>query len=145
MPAPSQSFERHARYVPMYHFVTLPILIINFCWTVFRLIVGPGIDSAMAVLLALALMLTAWYARVFALRVQDRLIRLEMRQRLAALLPREQHAAIAALSPRQCVAMRFASDAELPELLAAVVKGNIQESKAIKKMIKNWTPDNVRI
>jgi len=145
MPEQSQSFERHAKYVPMYHFVALPILIVNFCWTVFRLVVGPGIDSAMAVLVALALMLTAFYARAFALRVQDRVIRLEMRQRLAALLPREQHAAIAALSPRQCVALRFAGDAELPELVAVVVKGNIQEGKAIKKLIKNWTPDHARI
>src|SRR6185436_17496064 len=145
MPEQSQSFERHAKYVPMYHFVALPILIINFCWTVFRLIVGPGIDSAMAVLVALALMLTAFYARAFALRVQDRVIRLEMRQRLAALLPKEQHSAIAALSPRQCVAMRFASDTELPELVAAVVKGDIREGKAIKKLIKSWTVDDVRI
>src|SRR5262245_32719760 len=139
-----QSFERHAKMVPLYHYVAWPILTLNFLWAVFRLIVGPGIDSIMSVLVAFALVLTIWYARVFALRVHDRVIRLEMRQRLVGLMPRDQQASIAALTPSQCVALRFASDAELPTLVATVLKDNVHDKKAIKKLIRNWTADHAR-
>jgi hypothetical protein len=139
-----QSFERHAKIVPPYHYVMFPILGLNLLWAIWRVIVGPGIDSAMALLMSIALVLMGFYARVFALRVQDRVIRLEMRTRLAMLLPKDQLASIDALSPRQCVALRFASDAELPGLVAEVVRTSLQDPKAIKRMIKNWTADHSR-
>jgi hypothetical protein len=140
-----QTYKNHLRWLPAFHFFVLPVLLLNVLNEVRRAWRNPSEGALFIVVVAVALFTLAFLSRTQALTVQDRVIRLEMRQRLAALLPREQHAAIAALSPRQCVALRFAGDAELPELVAVVVKGNIQEGKAIKKLIKNWTPDHARI
>jgi uncharacterized protein DUF6526 len=89
--------------------------------------------------------LIAFFARVFALRVQDRVIRLEMRLRLRDLLPSDQRPAIDALTPRQMVGLRYASDAELPALFAEVLRTGEQNPDAIKKMVKHWTPDTARV
>jgi hypothetical protein len=144
MPRP-QSFERHARFVPLYHFVTTPLLILNVGWAVACLIEAPDASRAVAVLAAFAFMLTAFFARAFALGAQDRVIRLEMRLRLAGLLPPDTRARIPDLTIGQLVALRFASDAELPTLVASVLKDNIQDRKAIKRMIKDWQPDYARV
>src|SRR6478752_1440578 len=116
MTTPEQSFERHAKVVPLYHYVTYGILLVYLVWALWRLVVAPGIDTAMTVLLAIAIALIAFYARAFAVRVQDRVIRLEMRLRLQSLMSADQRARINDLSVAQCVALRFASDAELPGL-----------------------------
>jgi hypothetical protein len=139
-----QSFQSHAKFVPLFHFFTLPVLAVNFFWSVWRLIQAPGADRAIGALAALAFMLGVLFARVFALTVQDRVIRLEMRLRLATVLPQEMRSRINDITPSQCVGLRFASDAELPELVAKVLKDNVQDKTAIKKMVKNWTADHLR-
>jgi uncharacterized protein DUF6526 len=141
----SQSFENHTRLVPWYHVFVFGILTANVVWTMYRFVHGLSVDTAMAVLMAAAIWVLAVYARSFALRAQDRVIRLEMRLRLQRLLAPEFQARIADFTPRQLIAMRFASDGELPELAASVLRDQIQDSKTIKKMIKNWEADYLRV
>jgi len=140
-----QSFENHTRLVPWYHVFVFGVLTANAAWTIDRLIKAPSVGTVMALLLAMALIVLALYARTFALRVQDRVIRLEMRLRLREILPQESRPRIEEFTPRQLIAMRFASDAELPELAAKVLRDRIQDSKAIKKMIRSWEADYLRV
>src|SRR5262249_36494884 len=116
----AQSFQNHARWVPPYHFVIGPILLVNVVWSIIVLVRGPSFATVLGVLVALALVGVYLYARVFALRVQDRLIRLEMQVRLQRILPPELAARAVNLVPDQFIALRFASDAEMPALVREV-------------------------
>jgi len=142
--AQPQSFENHTRIVPVYHLLTLGIFVINLVWSIYRLVQVPSVDSLVSLLLASAFILLLLYARSFALRVQDRVIRLEMQLRLKGLLPPDLQGRIPEFTPRQLIALRFASDEELPELCRSVLRDNITEAKAIKKMIRNWQADYLR-
>jgi hypothetical protein len=93
---------------------------------------------------AIALLLAALYGRMFALAVQDRLIRLEMHLRLQGLLPANLRPRIPEFTVNQLVALRFASDAELPGLAGKVLAENLQDRKTIKQMIQNWQADELR-
>lgn len=81
---------------------------------------------------------------MFALTVQDRVIRLETRLRLERLLPADLKARILEFSVGQLIALRFASDAELPDLARRVLDEKVKDKKAIKQMIKTWKPDYLR-
>jgi hypothetical protein len=144
-----QSFANHSKYVPGFHFVTLGILGINLIWSIFRLFVGlPGVpvyDRVLNVAVAVALGLLGWYLRTFPLRAQDRVIRLEELLRLERLLPADLKPRIADLRPGQLIALRFASDAELPELTREVLDGKVGGSTEIKQRIKNWRADHLRM
>ena len=96
------------------------------------------------VLLALAFVVGALCARIFALTVQDRVIRLEMRLRLQQVLPAELRGRIPEFTVSQLVALRFAGDAELPGLARKVLDEKLTDRKAIKKMIQKWEPDYLR-
>lgn len=143
MSAP-QTYKNHAKIVPLFHYVTLGLLAANLSWTATVAVRAPDTGSIIAFGTAVALVLVAFFARAFAVRVQDRVIRLEMRMRLRELLPPALHPRIAEFSARQMVALRFASDAELPQLAETVLRDRITDQKAIKLMIKNWTPDDAR-
>jgi hypothetical protein len=140
----TQSFENHVKWVPAFHFFVLPVFLLNIFWSIYRLVHGVSVESAVSLVLALAFFVLAFYARIFALAVQDRLIRLEMRLRMQQLLPQELRPRIPDFTVDQLVALRFASDAELPGLCRKVLDGKIPDRKAIKKMIQNWQPDLVR-
>lgn len=139
-----QSFEHHRKFVPLFAAVALPILAINLGWSVYRLIRTPTADSGVSLLVAIALGIIAVYARLFALTVQDRVIRLEMQLRLKQLLPADQQGRVTDFTRDQLIAMRFAGDAELPGLAAQVLRDNIRDKTAIKKLIKNWQADHFR-
>jgi hypothetical protein len=139
-----ETYSNHRRFVPLYHYVAGPILIANFVHAAWALRHGLSFESILWAATSFAFLLIAFYARAFALRVQDRVIRLEMRLRLRDLLPQDQRQAIDALTLRQMVGLRYASDAELPALFAEVVRTGEQNPDTIKKKIKNWTPDNAR-
>jgi hypothetical protein len=140
-----QNFGNHTRIVPVYHFFAIPVMVINFVWSLFRLrTLGFSFAGIFGVLLAAALVVLVFYARLFPLAVQDRLIRLEERLRCERLLPADLRPRIGEFSADQLVALRFACDAELPALARKVLDEKLTERKAIKKLIKNWKPDYQR-
>jgi hypothetical protein len=141
----TQSYESHRRYVPAYHFFALPIILINVIVETVRLVRSPTLYHAWLVLFALALAVFANFARFMAARVQDRVIRLEERMRLGRLLPEELRGRIEELSPAQLVGLRFASDEEVPELTRRIFDGELTKADQIKKEIRTWRPDNLRM
>jgi hypothetical protein len=143
MPQTPQSYANHARNRPVYWAVYV-VFLADLVWAVMRTIQAPSVSTGLAVLTSVALLVMAFYARLFALTVQDRVIRLEMRLRLRELLPASLHPRIGDFTKRQLVALRFASDAELPALAEKVLRDNIQDGKAIKQMIKDWQGDYLR-
>jgi Family of unknown function (DUF6526) len=143
MPEP-QNYKNHGRIVPVFHIGVFFSLFAYFVWSAYRAYQAFGLDSVMSLVLAIALILMASSVRSQILRVQDRLIRLEMRLRLKELLPADVAARAADLSIRQLVALRFASDAEMPELVGDVLAGKIVEPKAIKLQVKEWQADHLR-
>ncbi len=140
----NQSFQNHARIVPAFHYVTLPIFTLNLMWSLYQLGRGVTVDSAMSVLLAAGLILLSFCARVFALTVQDRVIRVEMRLRLAQLLPDDLRGRVDEFTVGQLVSLRFASDAELPALARQVLDERLDDRKEIKKRIQSWKADFLR-
>lgn len=142
-----QSYANHRQYVPGFHFVAFGILFLNLLWTLWRLFTGSALplpDRIWAVAMAVAFLLLAWYSRTFPLKVQDRVIRLEERLRLAQLLPPDLAPRISELSPGQLLALRFASDEEVAELTRKVLAENIRSREEIKKLIRNWRADHLR-
>jgi hypothetical protein len=140
-----QSLQNHTRLVPLFHMFVLPVLLINIGGTIRHLVkAGISFNSVFGVLMALALFVLAFYARVFALAVQDRVIRLEMRLRLAEILPAELRPRISEFTAGQLVSLRFACDAELPALARKVLDDKLNDRKAIKQLIKNWQGDYLR-
>ena len=140
----TQTFENHARIIPAYHGLTFGILIINFFWWLYRTIASFPWDAVISLLLAVALIFLFFFARIFALTVQNRVIRLEMRLRMREVLPPDLVARIPEFSVRQLIALRFASDGELPALCRQVLDDRITDQKAIKKMVRDWQGDHLR-
>ncbi|HEX3928922.1 MAG TPA: DUF6526 family protein [Gemmatimonadales bacterium] len=139
-----QTFANHPRYVPLYHYVAVPILLINFVNAAVVLIKQPEWRTILGLLVAFALVVVAVCARTFANTVQDRVIRSEERERLLRLLPAELQHRVTDLDHRQLVALRFASDAELPSLARTVLEQGIAEPKTIKQMVTTWRADHLR-
>jgi hypothetical protein len=145
-----QTFANHTRLLPAYHMVCFPLLVINLLWRLYRLYFAIDIGSGRAAptfdtLLGIALLLLFFLARTMPLTAQDRIIRLEETMRMERLFPPNLKARIGEFTRPQFVALRFASDAELPELAAKVLDGKIEDRKAIKQMIKTWRPDYLRV
>jgi hypothetical protein len=140
-----QTFENHTRYVPLYHFVLFGILMINLVWSVVRIVRHPSVDAAVALLIAFGLLILFFYARQFALTMQDRLIRLEMRLRLVKVLPADLAQRIGELTVSQLIGLRFASNEELPELVRKVLAEGISDRTAIKRMVRIWQGDYLRV
>ncbi len=140
----AQSFENHAKIVPAFHYFVLPVLTINLGRAIYRVSHFFSADALISLLVAVALILLALYGRMFTLTVQDRVIRLEMQLRLQRLLPPDLRLRIPEFTVSQLVALRFASDAELPELAQKILDEHLTERKAIKKLVRNWQPDMLR-
>jgi uncharacterized membrane protein YciS (DUF1049 family) len=140
-----QSFESHARWLPPFHFFVLPVLLINLGFSIYWCVkTWFTVSGVLSVLVAFAILLGFALARMMAMKVQDRVIRLEERVRFERVLPADMHARIGEFTIEQLVALRFASNAELPELARKVLDEKMVDRKAIKKMIKTWRPDNAR-
>ena len=140
-----QSFENHARVVPAYHMGALGIFLINLLWSLYRLAKYPGADTVVSLLLAVGFLLLFFYARVFALTVQDRVIRLEERMRYERLLPEDLKARIGEFTISQLVTQRLAGNKELTSRARKVLDEKIKERKAIKQMIQSWRADFRRV
>jgi hypothetical protein len=141
-----QTYKNHTRLLPPFHFFVLPALLANVVYTGRHLVTrGMSITTGWEFVVAVALMLGMLLSRVQALAAQDRVIRLEMRMKLQQVLPADLQSKIGDLSTRQLVALRFASDAELPELVRGVLSGKLSKTKEIKLQIKNWQADWQRV
>lgn len=139
-----QTYANHARLFPLFHYVASPILGLNVLWTAWEAWQAPSVSAVWAFVVALGLVATLLASRVMALAVQDRVIRLEMRLRLRQILPADLQARIPELSRSHLVALRFASDAELPELVRRVLSGDLKSSTEIKQAVKDWQGDYLR-
>jgi len=140
-----QSFQSHTKWVPAFHFFVLPVLLINLGFQIYWCVkAGFIVSSVLSVLVAFALPLGLALARMMAMKVQDRVIRIEERIRFERVLPADMHARIGEFTIEQLVALRFASNAELPELARKVLDEKMNDRKAIKQMIKTWRPDFAR-
>jgi hypothetical protein len=139
-----QTFENHARVLPAYHYVAFPLFAINFFFTLYQAVTAFSWGNLAALSLAVALILLFVVARVMALTVQDRVIRIEEQLRMRTLLPADLQPRISDFTVKQFVALRFASDEELPGLARKVLDEKIQDQKAIKKMVRNWRADYQR-
>ena len=146
MPAP-QNLKNHTRFHPPFHFFLLPVLLLNFIFMIYITVhEWPRYAHTHLwwIVMAIVFLVMAGLARGYALKVQDRVIRLEERLRLTALLSPADRVHIDELSIQQLIALRFASDDELPALAHQALTKNM-EPKAIKQAIVNWRPDNHRI
>jgi hypothetical protein len=139
-----QNFANHRRIVPLYHVGTFGILAINLIWRLLQLVRWASWQALLELLVAAALLGLFFYTRVFVLTVQDRIIRLEMRLRLKEILPADLKSRIDELTRDQFVALRFASDAEMPDLMREVLTNNIRNRDEIKRRVRNWVPDYLR-
>jgi len=140
-----QNFSNHAKTVPAFHLFVLPVLALNVVWSVYRWKASLwSMDGAVWVLTSVAILMGFLLARMFALSVQDRVIRMEERLRCERLLPQDLQPRIVELEPGQLISLRFACDAELPALARKVLDEKIKDRKAIKQLIKNWRPDYLR-
>ena len=140
-----QSFENHAKIVPGYHRWTTALLVLPTLYFGYLAVVGFTVERLVFFLFCVGVLLAAFYTRVFPLRVQDRLIRLEERIRMEKLLPADLRARIPELTTQQLVALRFASDEELPELTRRVLEQGIADKNEIKRATRSWRADPARM
>jgi hypothetical protein len=144
MPESSQNVSSHTRYDPPFHFFILPVFAITLVAVVVHLIRRPGLHSAWLVVLMMAAMLAVFKLRMYPIKVQNRLIRLEERLRLATLLDASLRSRIPEFTESQLIALRFASDPELPALAARALNEHLP-AQEIKKAIQHWRSDQSRV
>lgn len=139
-----QSFANHGKFDELFHFCIAPVSIINAGMSIWRLIRNPGVEAIWPAVFGLTLVVAAYRLRTYPLHAQDRVIRLEERLRIQRLMPGLSLDKIEQISGPQIIALRFASDAELPALVDKTLSGNL-EPKQIKQAIQNWRPDYYRL
>lgn len=139
-----QTFANHMRLDPLFHFFALPVFLISVIAAIVHFLMHPGLHSGWLFVVAVAAAIVVMKIRVYTLRVQDRVIRLEERLRLASLLPEPLRSRIPELTEEQLIGLRFASDAELPKLAERVLSEKLSRTD-IKKAIQTWRPDYWRV
>ena len=139
-----QSFANHGRLHPLFHFVLLPIFFLNIIASLVWLVRVPGFLTVWNFVMAVTFFLMVALIRMYPMKVQDRVIRLEERLRLASLLAPPLNARIPELSVDQLVGLRFASDSELPVLVERTLRENLSR-KQIKQAIVSWRADDWRV
>jgi hypothetical protein len=139
-----QSFKHHARLDPQFHFVLFGTLVVNFVVAIVLTVRHPSFWSAWFLVLSFVAFIALFRLRLYPLKVQDRVIRLEERLRLQALAPAEWHAQIYRLNEDQLIGLRFASDEEVVELAKQALEHNLNR-KQIKERIQSWRADDWRV
>ncbi len=142
---PAQSFENHAKFVPGYHYWTTALLMFPTLWFGYRAVADFSIDSLAVLLFSVGVVLAGYWLRAFPLGVQDRLIRLEERMRLERILPADLRARVLELTAKQLVALRFASDDEVADLVRRTLAMEFAAPKDIKRAVRSWRADHQRI
>jgi hypothetical protein len=146
-----QTFANHTRWDRIYHFFVIPVFVLALLLTLVHFFahitegdMRDHIHSFLLILLATALLIMAFKERMYALKVQDRVIRLEEQLRLMRLLPEPLRSRIPELTEGQLCALRFASDAEVAKLAERALNEKLSRAD-IKKAIQNWRPDYWRV
>ncbi len=139
-----QNYSSHARFDPLFHFFILPVFAISLIATIVHLVRRPGLHSAWMFVVMLAAIAAIFKIRLYALKVQDRVIRLEERLRLASLLDPALRPRIPEFTEAQLIGLRFASDAELPALAIRALNEKLSRDD-IKKSVQHWCPDYWRV
>ena len=140
-----QNFANHTRWHPPFHFFVLPVLLINFFWSIVTFVKAPDRNSGWWIVVSLALAMLALFTRTYSVKLQDRIIRLEEKLRYQQLLSPALMQQTGALTIEQIVALRFAGDEQLEELVRQVLAGRFAKGKDIKQTIKNWRADTFRV
>lgn len=143
--ADQQTYANHTRWYPLLHFVVTPLLALNFLSHLVRFFMAPSWSLGFWTLLGFTLILLAIAGRLQALKAQDRVIRLEERLRYRELLSADMAAKASDMRVGQIIALRFASDAELPGLVERTLNGEFASTKEIKLAIKDWRGDYLRV
>jgi hypothetical protein len=144
MPAQPQSFSNHTKWDPLFHFILIPIAVINLLVVIVHLYRSPSLLTAWILVLAMGAVLTLFKMRLYSLKVQNRLICLEEKVRMRTVLPQSHHAHIDQLTPTQFVGLRFAADEELAALVERAAKEKLSRAD-IKKAIVKWRADEYRV
>lgn len=144
MPARQQSYENHRRIFPIYHLFALPVLAANVVIAIAAFLDAPSWHAGWWVVVSMALAAGLLASRASTLIVQNRLVGLEMRLRLTAILPGDLRARIGDLTLRQIIGLRFASDGEMPDLVRRCIAGELATADDVKRQVRDWRPDVVR-
>lgn len=139
-----QDAKNHAKFDPAFHYVLAPIFLLHLIYWITRLVRHPSLTDAWNVVAAFGLLVLVFKVRLYALAVQDRVIRLEERLRLQQVLSEPLRARILELSEDQLIGLRFAPDQELEGLVSKALKEKLNR-KQIKELIQTWRPDHFRI
>lgn len=140
-----QTYDNHIRWHPPFHFFLVPLFLLNFIFAAVQLYRFRDLDHAWFLVLAVGLLVLTALARTNALRVQDRLIRLEERLRYQQVLSPPLAQSAGALPTGQIVALRFASDEELPDIVQKVLDGKLTKGSEIKRAVRHWRADTLRV
>jgi hypothetical protein len=140
-----QTFASHRRFIPAFHFFVLPVLYINIVVVGSFLVRFPNLVNFWRLLVAIALATGMSWLRFMPLRAQDRIIRLEERARLERVLPADMRGRIGELTPSQLIAIRFAEDEEVADLTRRTLNGELKTPGEIKRAIRNWRSDHLRV
>ncbi|MDX6446594.1 MAG: hypothetical protein QOH71_3668 [Blastocatellia bacterium] len=145
MATTTQTFANHTRWQPAFHFFVAPVMLINIIWAIVMFARAPGWNSGWWIVVSVALLVLAFLVRLNSLKVQDRLIRLEEKLRYQQLLSPAVCQQANTLNAGQIIALRFAGDDELEEVVTAVLAGKFRNHGDIKRAIKNWRADTFRV
>lgn len=145
MPETTQNYSNHVRRHAPYLYFLAPAVTLYLAWMIKKFADAPSFDTVVSLLLAAGLIVMTTLVRTNALKVQDRVIRLEEQLRYQRLLPADLAARASALPLRFIVALRFASDQELPELAQQTVDGRFAKPDDLKRAIRDWRGDYLRV
>ena len=145
MSSVTQSYENHAKFVPMYHVVSFGLIAVYILWSLYVVVTAFSLASLMSLFFAIGVIIATLFARVFPMGVQDRVIRLEERLRFERLLAPEQREAVYGMDTELLIGLRFASDGEAADLFNAVFAEGIKDRDEVKKRVKSWRADHQRI
>lgn len=140
-----QSFDNHAKMVPLYHYWATAFLITPTLYFLVQTVTSFSMTHVMFLSLAIGVNIIGLFSRLFPLGVQDRVIRLEERLRMERVLPQELKARINDVGTDHLIGLRFASDDELADLVRRVLDGELATRKDVKAAVKSWRPDHQRI
>lgn len=140
-----QTYANHRRRLPRPYLAAGLGIAAAVVFATANLVMRPSWHAGFLVVLAISIFGTHWFARTNALVVQNRVIRLEERLRLERLLPEDLRPRIGELTADQLVALRFASDGELAELTRRVLAEKLSDQDAIKRLVRDWRPDHLRV